>query len=192
LQPGRVCLQGAERRGAGDYDRTSFGGLILTTRNARIVSQLNERFPESPFWRHVCVLRLRVQGLFGPPSGGTAGNLLSGRTIAAPPACLPLAHWQNSNCCSRSELQDLTVRGRFEVVPGSCWLAACPNISRPGGPGLINPALNCCQLDARKGPKGTRVDQRQRVTRRQGLCSLVIEDRGLAAVHASQGLNDVY
>ena len=66
---------------------TSLGGLIPITRGARIVSQLNGRISDSPFWGHVCVLRLRVQGLFGPPSGGTvcrpgAVGLLRPRRVA--------------------------------------------------------------------------------------------------------------
>lgn len=37
-----------------------------------------------------CTYRLRVQGLFGPPSGGAASSLFIGRIIAIP-ARLPTA-----------------------------------------------------------------------------------------------------
>lgn len=42
LQAGRVCRQGFERWGAGDRDCRGFGGLIRSTRKARIVSQFDE------------------------------------------------------------------------------------------------------------------------------------------------------
>lgn len=167
MQAGRVSRRAVERWSAGDC--TSFGGLIPTTRSSRIVSQFNERYPESPLWRHVCVRRLRVQGLFGPPSGGTACNLFCGRTVAAPPGCLPSPHWQSSHLLlALGTLGSDESGDDLKSCPGHVG-SQLPKYQSPRGPGAHQPSTQLLPVRCSKWPKKAReLIDRQASPRRQG------------------------
>src|SRR5579864_7887496 len=78
---------------------------------------------------------------------------ISDRTVAAPPGCPPLAHWQNSDL-----LLALGTPGSDESGDA---LKSCPGhvgsqfaqISVAPWPGLINPVLSCCNVRCLKRHK---------------------------------------